>query len=170
MIVILSTLIMGKSLFVCRKIFEFLPEIWQEGRSRGAEQPYKGHVFNISTLDWVIDSRKSGKNRGTSHCSPYNSWTARPIWKKFGAAPPPNICLQNSTIPIQIVSASRDEIKTYDFPVRSKNFNFCILCWEWRNFVSSKVDMNMRQNVLTFLLLSFYDGSTYRRESNQFYF
>ena len=34
-----------------------------EGRSRRAEQRYKGHFFNISTLDWDIHSRKFGKIR-----------------------------------------------------------------------------------------------------------
>ena len=139
---------MGKSVFVCELFFRISAWNLAGRRSRRAEQRYKGHFFNISTLDGVIHSRKSGKNGGTSHCSPYNFWTARPIWKKYSAAPPPNICLQNGMIPIQIDSASRVEIETYDFLPRSKNFNFCILCWEWIKFVSGKVDMNMGQNIL----------------------
>ena len=51
----LSTLLMGKSLFVCLfvcpKIFEFRPEIWQGGRSRRAEQHLAWHFYKIPTLD-----------------------------------------------------------------------------------------------------------------------
>ena len=148
-----STFLMGKSVFVCELFFKFRPEIWQGSRSRRAEQRYKGHFFKIFTLDWVIHSRKSGKNRGTSHCSPHNFWTTGPIYTKYSLRTPANIYLQNDTIPIQIGSASRDEIETYDLPSRSKNFNFFIWYWEWINFASGKVIWVRRKIVVTFILL-----------------
>ena len=84
-------------------------------------------------------------------------WTAGPIWIQFSAAPPPNICLQNGTIPIQISRRDEietEEIETDDLPSKSKNVNFFIRCWERINFSSGKIDINVRQNVLTDLTLT----------------
>ena len=141
---------MGKGLFVCPKIFEFRTEIWQGGRSRRAEQRYKRHFFKIFTLDWVIHSRKSGKNREFLGLTAHNFWTAGPIRIKFSTTSAPNISLSVYKILYKSVQIPRRRSVPTAKKSGVKNRHFFILCWEWINFASGKVKCEAKSKCADF--------------------